>query len=146
MKRSLAPFPSSSPPVPFLWSNVCSQLRQLNYIQHTGDKLADASTGFASSPMLHVSSTELGKESGEADRSTASNAAEAQTMSTLEPLGGTLTLLGIVSYIGNTTQLPVYLRATWKYSHLQVNVTHSPSLFPGQPTACVAYKPPLTPG
>lgn len=32
--------------------------------------------------------------------------AEAQRMRALEPSGGTLTLLGITSYIGNMAQLP----------------------------------------
>lgn len=75
---------------------------------------------------------ELGKErSTEADRRDVSNAAEAQRMRALESSGGTLTLLGIASYYGTTPSLPVkcslpaYLRATWDYSHLQVNVAHS---------------------
>ena len=50
---------------------------------------------------------ELGKErSAEADRGAVSSAAEAQRMRALEPSGGTLTLLGIASYIGSMAQLP----------------------------------------
>lgn len=57
--------------------------------------------------FLHVSPRELSKErNAEADRGAASNAAKAQRMQALEPSGGTLTLLGIASYIGNMAQLP----------------------------------------
>lgn len=91
---------------------------------------------------------ELGKERrAEADRAAVSNAAEAQRMRALEPSGGTLTLLELASYTGNTPSLPVkcslpaYLRATWDYSHLQVNVarSHQPvsrtPLLPASPTS-----------
>lgn len=57
--------------------------------------------------FLHVPPRELGKErSAEGDRDAVSNAAEAQTMRGLEPLQGTLTLLGITAYISNKAQFP----------------------------------------
>lgn len=87
--------------------------------------------------LLHVSPMEMGKESSKADRSTFSNAGKAQTMRALEPLGGTLTLLGIVSYVGNTTQLPAHLRATWKSGqcYTQSQPVSRPPLLPALPTS-----------
>lgn len=63
--------------------------------------------GTKQSLFLLVPPRELGKERiAKAGRGAVCEAAEAERKKALEPSGGTLTLLGIISYTGNMAQLP----------------------------------------